>query len=99
MEIKIDTNKNKLYVTKEVAEEVKKITDEEHKINKMTIADIEADMKTKPEADQKEFEAFMKEEKAKIKGQKTKKGEDRKVNAMKIKTWYKNKYFQRPKKK
>ena len=129
MEIKIDTNKNMLYVTKEIADEIKKtmgkrntitalqalertqfledieivtiaskkreISEEEHKINIMKVEDIEADMKTRPAEDQKEYEAFIKEEKAKIKGQKTKNGKDKKVNAMKIKTWYKKKYYKK----
>lgn len=133
MEIKIDTNKNKLYVTKEIADEIKRtmekrntitvlqalertqfledidivtvatkkreISEEEHRINQMTLEDIDADMKTKSEADQKEYEKFIKEEKEKIKGQKTKSGKDKKVNAMKIKTWYKNKYYEKTKKK
>lgn len=70
------------------------ITEEESKINKMTFEEIKEAMKTKPEEDQKEFAKLLAdlEKKTKAKGQ-TKKGGERKINPISLKTWYKKKYF------
>lgn len=81
-----------------VANRRKELGEEEHKINKMTLVEIEEDMKSKSEAEQKEYADFIKSEKEKIKGQLTKAGTQKKVNSMRIKTWYKNKYMKPTKK-
>lgn len=73
----------------------REVSEEESKINKLTLVEIEQLIANKPEEDQKEYKKFIKAKEDAIiaSGKLTKEGKRPKVSAIAIKSWYKKKYF------